>query len=90
MSMDMKKERMTEMNHRQKVTFSTLLLPVLVAWNTLTLEAVLLPVITLKYYIAATLILGHSLIILSPLGTFILRWRSVVRLNLSPQTFKSY
>ena len=29
------KERIRELNHRQKVSFSTLLLPVLVAWNTL-------------------------------------------------------
>ena len=35
MSMDIKKERITELNHRQKVRFSTLLLPVLVTWNTL-------------------------------------------------------
>ena len=35
MSMDMKKERIRELNHRQKVRFSTLLLPVLVAWNTI-------------------------------------------------------
>ena len=30
-----KKKRVRELNHRQKVRFSTLLLPVLVAWNTL-------------------------------------------------------
>ena len=35
MNMDMKKERIIEVNHRQKVRFSTLLLPVFVAWNTL-------------------------------------------------------
>ena len=35
MSMDMIKERIRELNHRQKVRFSTLLLPILVAWNTL-------------------------------------------------------
>ena len=35
MSMDMKKERIRELNHRQKVKFSTLLLPALVVWNTL-------------------------------------------------------
>ena len=35
MSIDMKKERIRELNHRQKVRFSNLLLLVLVAWNTL-------------------------------------------------------
>ena len=35
MSIDMRKEEIRELNHRQKVRFSTLLLPVLVAWNTL-------------------------------------------------------
>ena len=35
MSMDMKKERIRELNHRQKVRYRTLLLPALVAWNTL-------------------------------------------------------
>ena len=38
MSMDMKKERITELNHRQKVRFGTLLLPppmcyILCKWN---------------------------------------------------------
>ena len=53
MSMNMKKERIRELNNRQKVRFRTLLLPVLVAWNTLDTKATLLPVITLKYYRAA-------------------------------------
>ena len=35
MNMGMEKERIRELDHRQKVRFSTLLLPVLVAWNTL-------------------------------------------------------
>ena len=35
MNMDMKKETIKELNHRQKVRFSTLLLPALAAWNTL-------------------------------------------------------
>ena len=42
------KERLRELNHRQKVRFSTLLLPVLVTWTPLTLEAELLPIITLN------------------------------------------